>query len=110
MPEAQRAEVPTKVGAWQLVRYVSGENAHFLYANGPRTFSLFVTDTKNNRPLKAQPGWKPVGVQANVSAFMHQDTRNPERTAIVFKHQTQRRMIMGKLSEAVLVRLAKLLR
>lgn len=110
MPEAQQAGVPTKIGAWQLVRHIPGEQGHFLYASGPRTFSLFVTETNNPHPLQAQQGWKAVRLSGIQTAFVHKDPRNPERTAIVCKHLTQRRMILGKLTETELVGLAKQLR
>ena len=109
-PEAKKAGVPTQLGDWRLVRYIPGEHAHFLYASGTRTFSLFLTETKNSRPLQTQMGWKIVHLTSILTAFIHRDSHNPEHTAIVFKHQTQRRMIMGRLSEAELVSLAKPLR
>lgn len=110
VPKAQRAGIPTKVGSWTLVRHVPGEHGHFLYAANKRTFSLFLTETGNTRPLQPQKGWKTVVLGKGQSAFEHQDSRNPERTAIVFKHQTQRRLVMGKLTEAELVSLAQQLR
>ena len=108
--EAKKVGVPTKLGAWQLVRYVSGQQAHFLYASGSRSFSLFVTETKNSRPLQAQQGWKAVRLFESLVAYLHKDSRNPEHTAIALKHQTQRRMVLGKLTETELVNLAKQLR
>nr|WP_309692407.1 hypothetical protein [Armatimonas sp.] len=110
VPAATKSGVPDRVGIWQLVRHVPGEHAHFLYASNKRTVSLFVTETKNNRPLQLQKGWKPVILERGVSAFMHQDSRHPERSALVFKHKTQRRMVMGHLTESELVNLAKRLR
>ena len=110
VPEAQKAGVPTKIGAWELVRFVSGENAHFLYASQKRTFSLFVTETKNQNPLKPQVGWKTLRLTETLTAFAHKDPRNPECAAIVFKHLSQRRMILGKLTEDELIALAKQLR
>ncbi|MBB6052872.1 hypothetical protein [Armatimonas rosea] len=110
VPEAQRAGIPTKVGSWVLVRHVPGVHGHFLYAADKRTFSLFLTETGNTRPLQPQKGWKTIVLGKGQSAFEHQDSRNPERTALVFKHQTQRRLIMGKLTEAELVSLAQQLR
>lgn len=108
--EAQKAGLPTKIGSWELVRHVPGENGHFLFASSQRTFSFFVTETKNRNPLQPQPGWKPVSLGGGLTAFLHKDPRNLERMAIAFKHQTQRRMILGKFTEAELVSLAKLLR
>ena len=108
--EAQRAGLPAKIGSWELVRHVPGENGHFLFASSQRTFSFFVTETKNRNPLQPQSGWKPVSLGSGLTAFLHKDSRNQERLAIAFKHQTQRRMILGKLTEAELVSLAKLLR
>lgn len=109
-PEARKVGLPAKVGAWELVRFIPGEHNHFLYAAQKRSFSLFVTETKNTHPLQAQTGWKKVGREGLWSGFIHQDARNPECTAIVFKHATQRRMVMGKLTEAELIGLARLLR
>ena len=108
--EARKIGLPAKVGTWELVRFIPGEHNHFLYAAQKRSFSLFVTETKNTHPLQAQVGWKKVGQEGVWSGFIHQDSRTPERTSIVFKHATQRRMVMGKLTEAELVSLAKLLR
>lgn len=108
--EAQKVGVPTRVGSWKLVRHIPGEHGHFLYANDKRTFSLFVTETRSTRPLQPQTGWKTVVVTSNLTAYEHQDARNPERTALVFKHLTQRRMLMGKLTEAELLALARLIR
>ncbi|MBB6051446.1 hypothetical protein [Armatimonas rosea] len=104
---AAKLGLPERVGAWRLVRHVPGEHAHFLYANQQRTFSLFVTETKNNRPLKPQTGWKPTVLGQGTSAFLHQDSRHSERNAIAFKSQTQRRMVVGRLTGLELVEIAK---
>jgi hypothetical protein len=110
LQEAQKAGIPTKFGDWQLVRYITGEHAHFLYANGKRSFSLFLLDTQDTRPLKEQKGWKRVVGTGNLIALVHQDARDTTQSALVFKFQKQRRMIVGKLSEAELVAVARLLR
>lgn len=104
---AAQLGIPERLGAWRLVRHVSGEHAHFLFANNKRTFSLFVTETKSNRPLKAQTGWKPIVLGQGTSAFVHQDSRHSERNAIVLKFQTQRRMVVGRLTESELIEVAK---
>ena len=91
-PAGDTLGVPQKVGAWQLVRKITGEPNHFLYANQKRSFSLFIAETKSTHPLQAQQGWKTLRIAENFVGFLHQDSRNPERTAIVFKHATQRRM------------------
>jgi hypothetical protein len=108
--EAKKLGIPTQLAEWKLVRHVPGEHNHFLYANHQRTISLFITETKTSHPLQAQTGWKTVVLGAGQAGFVHQDSRNPERSAVVFKHQTQRRMLLGKLSEAELIRLAKQIR
>jgi hypothetical protein len=104
---AQSAHVPLKVGDWQLVRHVAGEHPHFLYAKGKRSFSLFLTDTKNTHPLKQQKGWRLVMGTNNFVAFVHQDTRDAARNAIAFKYQTQRRMIVGRLTQSEMIALAQ---
>ena len=58
---------------------------------------------------RAGESWSVGGAHRSSSAKSNQDSRNPECTAIVFKHATQRRMVMGKLTEAELIGLARLL-
>ncbi|WP_309708509.1 hypothetical protein [Armatimonas sp.] len=99
--------MPETLEGWKLVRHNGGEHTQFLYAKGKRSFSLFLSETKSLQPLKAQEGWKAILLGTETSAFLHKDSRSPNRSAIVFKHQMQRRMIMGKLSELELVSLAK---
>jgi hypothetical protein len=107
LEEAKKANVPTSIGEWKLVRHVAGEHAHFLYANDKRSFSFFITETQNTRPLTAQKGWRRVTGTGNFIAFLHQDARDASRTALVFKYQAQRRMIVGKLSLNEMLALAQ---
>lgn len=105
--QARREGVPERIGAWRLVRHSRGEHPQFLYASGSRSFSLFVTETNSTQPLKAQKGWKPTRLDAETIAFLHKDARDPALTAIVFKHRRQRQILLGKLSDAELLSLAK---
>ena len=95
--EAKRVGLAERVGEWKLVRYVPGEQAHFLFASQKRAFSLFVSEMKKGAELKPQPGWRAVALGKGKTGFLHQDARAPERNALAWRHGTQRWMILGRL-------------
>ena len=95
--EARRAGLPASVGEWKLVRYVPGEQAHFLFASQKRAFSLFVSAMKKGAELKPQPGWRTVSLGKGKTGFLHQDARAPERNALAWRHGSQRWMMLGSL-------------
>lgn len=104
--EAKRLGLAQQVGDWSLVRYVSGENAHFLYTQDKRAFSLFVTELKEKAELKERPGWKATALSRGRLGYLHQDSRTPEHNALIWRQGKQRWMILGRLSAPELIRIA----
>lgn len=107
---ARRLGLPERFGDWRFVRYVDGNHAHFLYAQGKRSFSLFVTDTGQAGALSAREGWKPVVLPDGATAYLHHDPRDPSRAAIAWKKERQRRILVSRLGDRDLLALAQRLR
>jgi len=105
--EARRLGLATQVGNWHLVRYSSGESAHFLYTQEKRAFSVYITKLNGSSDLKERPGWRVTALSRGRRGYLHQDGRSPERNALVWQQGQQRWMILGRLSAQELVQLAK---
>lgn len=105
------AGLPARVGAWSAVRFVPGESGHYLYSHKTRTFSLFVTPatTASTTPPAPRPGWEPLELDKSHRALLHRDSRQPERSAVLWWEGKRRWMIVGKLSVAELTTLVRLL-
>lgn len=105
-PESQRLGLPASVGSWKLSKFVPGKQAHFLYTQKRRSFSLFVTDSGREDSLQARKGWTSVRLPGGDVAYIHTDPRDPERSAIAWKRGQQRRILIGRMEKAELQNLA----
>jgi len=105
-PESVRMGLPARVGGWKLARFVPGKQAHFLYTQQRRSFSLFVTDSGREDALQERKGWSPVRLQGGTVGYIHTDPRDPARSAIAWKRGQQRRILIGRMEKAELQSLA----
>ncbi|MGC4048043.1 MAG: hypothetical protein QM758_29990 [Armatimonas sp.] len=105
-PEARRMGLPKKVGDWTLVRFVPGKEAHFLYTQKRRSFSLFVVDQGRDDTLQGRKGWTAARLPGGTVAYLHTDPRDPSRSAIAWKRGQQRRILIGRMQSAELQSLA----
>lgn len=105
-PESVRMGLPARVGNWKLTRFVSGKQAHFLYTQKRRSFSLFVSDSGREDTLQGRTGWTPVRLGGGDVAYLHTDPRDPARSAIAWKRGPQRRILIGRMEKAELQSLA----
>ncbi len=106
LAEARRIGLPERLGDWKLVRYISGKHAHFLFARQKQAFSLFISALKPGVELKSQAGWRSVSFGAGKIGFLHQDIRLPERSALAWRHGSQRWMIVGRIKPEEMTSLA----
>jgi hypothetical protein len=112
MKKASQAGLPEVIQSWKLVRYVPGEHAHFLYAKEQKSFSLFVTQMGTHDivpPASSLKEWKQVSVAKGKKVYIHHDSRDSEKSAVVWKHGSQRRMMVGNMQESSLLALSALL-